>query len=1531
MGIEVLLKIVGPLAARALAAKPVQEAKNWLSRRQAGKKALQGHDFAHHASLRTLLSERFGRLVKSETLPPELRFPEFETWLRRDRNLDDFVTVLIARAANRLSLGTEASDRLSDEYGRVTGESPKLAPGRVDLVISWVLGDLQATDAGQSALQGALAFMSASQALPRSLDQEQSFPSKADLARIHATANDLLGVGRQRWKMPSFVAPLAITVTTEGNASAPVHTDVGELAVSVKAGEDLVIFGEGGMGKTTLMLDLCSACLVDGQSRVPFYVDASVWARSEAPLLDFLMVSTSARQNGVTSKDLAKLAECGLMTVMINGWNEIPAAQKSICAEFLRDLAVTANRLNTVIVSRSVADVPALRVFKKTRVGGLSWAGQSRVIRAELTNGADAPLIELLTRDNQLRHAARSPLILRGLIENARTSKAKSECVYDLLGSVVRAFEVGEQRASALRESPVLGYHQRYLEELASQLTNGQSTTISRDDAIRAVTKIARSLSDLIGPPPSSVDILAVLGQHHLLHIEEGSVRFAHQRFQEYFAANRVLAECSDLGADDALSAILNAPAWEDALLLAAGKLRGAEYLESRVRLIEAAERLDTGLACSLVGPSGFRSADSRASYDRIVQRVRKLLASPLDEVHEFGIRCAISSSLPDFSASLWELIEANDGPVSVLTSRFSGTGISISQLGADAEVQMADFSARRRSELLHEFSDNPDNYDFLVKVARSDLEPSVRTDAIAALFWNFPASEAPIDAWLNAPEEVQLSSKLIDSLRYAMEDGLVNPEVNGRLLDLVNASSSEETKSYLVLSFLSIFGPRAIDAIFKLLENDSTVEVDPKALTLAGETDCGRLMSLAKELLLTRRAPPNWAVEHVSKATSEHRSDVFERAWTILQSEQFDYLSPVALGPLSSLSQTQRSITFYLGCIAGSTGTSTKIEREREQVVRQFLVNAPGEFLVKEAVRCSGTCTYQQAGELLHLVLSRISDEYPSLQRSAGWVPSIVEAKELISCFRGAMEPVGSYSDRVHVLLACIATLASPTEFTEFLVEAYQRQLDRWSNFQSAIDKWASVPLEPAKRPQNPSYGNYLNSALRRVGPIALPALNALMVHPSAIKMLPEAICAAALSPWAFDHMGRFDGVSEDVKEGNRRMQLGRVLLQPTPEFQTETDESARLIGLMLTNRLPLLAAEKASSAQWRPQFAKHQVDGLIGTLARIPSPAIIAPIFEALSSGLVRLSGAMEAWRGLVRQGFSISDRSVLGELEALFERTSKEAWLDDWHKQLMAEFSELLFCVEPPTLLTKSLSHYLEQWTHYAYPMDIARRLGKRKLGAAWPEFLAWGKRIAATDKPPPEEFVSALTSALSLEYLPTYLSLISDKSLFAWFVGTWELERHVASPLAKLIGDAPESTGLFVQACREASSPVADALAGAVLTRIKTGGPVLVELTLESINSGRAFARDGSGYRRVLEMFREDVPTEFSGQYEVHPRSCNKLRAGLYLRAKESGYIADGCKRLLAAVEGSRLHLGRPNDETRHPALDEKSTWTDVLAG
>lgn len=1514
-------RIVGPV---------IKLGKDALARRRASKRAIQGDDLVGQGSLEYLVKKELAKLASSDKLPLELQSEEFRNWLLQGDNVKLFVLVFIARAGDQSELAAQAEEKLAAEYERITGETRKRTAGPLALVVSYIYGQLQATEAGNRALQTALAIRSSAQLFGLTHPELRSFPTVADLARVRALALSLLEAGKNSWKMPRFVAPLNLEAYEEQEGKDPHPINATELADVVEAGSPLVLFGEGGIGKTTLLLDLCAFCLNGGNRRIPLYIDAAAWARSNANLLNYIASNPPAQLNGVTSAELARLAEAGYLTIMINGWNEIPASQKAVCQDALNQLTAAADALGVIVASRTLTDAASVPAAKRVKVRGLTWQGQSTVIRAELSEELATPLLTLLAKDTRLRHAARSPLILRGLIANAKNGTVTASSVYDLLGAVVQAFEDDDQRTPVLNDAPIYGFQRHYLEELACQLNSRQTISVSREDALPAMTLASDKLAKrgLLSSPPQSAAVLNVLGSHHLLHFEDGAVRFAHQRFQEYFAATRLLRECVERGEPaEFLPSAVNFPAWNDSLMLVAGKLKGtADAAAARVHLVKVATGLDLGFSCDLAGLCALSESDDQELHHHLVMCVNELIASSLDEVRDLGVAYQIASGFPAFAEKLWPVLEGGNQQTRLHTHRLNGSRISVTQLGLGAEERMAAWPTERRIEFLHEVAGNADNYDFLVRLAHDEPDHAVRAAAISALFWNYPASEAPIQAWLDAPAAVQTEHNVVSYIEYALDEGHAGEDVRERLRAIAVSNSSETVRLRLALAFPDEVGPQALDVVFAHLRNIERHGSDAPLIAIAQANAPERLLNLAMDLVLGARAVPDWASTFLRGAPAEVRADVFERAWAILQSAEFKNLDPRALGPLADHSQTQRSVAVWLQQCIDRRERLTDVDRDRGRQLGCLLAHAPGNDLFSVVMERGQTASYDEAVELIELVRIRIGRDDGGARTVDPWLPTTDEVRQLISRFSEKSEAAEIRQDKVFVLLSCIASHVAPHEFGSLILDTCRRHLDAWATFRDAINQWAKRPA--SQRPHNPSLGNYVIDALAKWGPDALPGLMVLMTHPSAMELIPQAIGRIVSLPWDSKRNGFFSSVGSDVSEGEQRRQAGRVLRQPEDSYQGITDEAARTLGQKLTELIERLLEEKSTAENWNSKQAAYGLRHLIGIVAHVPSPEIELPVNRALASGLVEIYGFVGALRGLVRQGLPINDAAVTGQLEALYEHEAGVKWLDDSARYTMAELSELMYCVEPPELLTKPLSHYLTQWQRFAYTREVIRQLGALRSSAAWPSLVALGNELALKG-PPPEELAFALASALTPAHFAQFIELVADGTLFSWCRRIWDLER-IAPDIASVIGEDLGRLQGLLNACRQAGSPPADALAGAVLAHAKGSDATRLRLGLDAVDAGRAVDPNMPSYRMLLDMFKLQIPMSYEGQYEIHPKSCNELRAQLYLRTKGSGPIALGCRRLLASVECQRREDGRPTDEARHPDPSDGAAWTDVLA-
>lgn len=1507
--------------------KVVTVAREGYARRKVGERAMQGEDLASQTSLDNLIFVELKTLADSGKSFSDVQPYAFRNWLQQGANVELFVEVLIARAGGNLETSERAEKELTANYEAFARNIGTLSDNSLTQVVSYVFGQLQATEKGQQALHSAIAFRSSAQLQMLLHPEEPRFPNHADLERVRTMAAKLLAAGKRSWKMPKFIAPLTLETYEKQSephlSSRPISTS--ELMTAIEAGTSLVLFGDGGIGKTTFLLELCSSCFSSG-GRIPLFVDAALWGRTNSSLLEYLSKRPSAIANRVTADELARLAEAGRLVVMLNGWNEVPVSLKLACLEELNQLSAAAESLGIVVVSRSLSDVPRLLNTRRVEVRGLTWDGQSAVLRAELGDAGSVPLLGLLAKNTYLRQVTRSPLILRGFIAQAKKGVASCSSVYDLLGATVQAFEEDDQRALALSDAPSDGHSREYLEELAYRLTQKRTIDCSRNEALQAIHFAATQLVErrLIAARPELAPTLDLLVTHHLLHLDDGVVRFAHQRFQEYFAATRLLRTCTDDGVSfEILHTAINQPTWDEPLALIADKLKGdGSSAAARVRIVKVGSAIDLGRACDLAGICGFSDADDSALHRHLVASVNELASSPLDEVRDLGIAYQIASGLPVFAENLWPLLESEDQHIRLQTYRLKGSGISVAQLGAEAEVRIASWPSDRRVEFIHESADSAENYDYLVELARGEAEPTVRAAAICALFWNFPASDVPFQAWLEAPIEVQTEYNVMNSVQYALENENAGEAVRERLHAIYNNDISDSSRLKLAEVFPLLVGPSAIEVIFEHLRSGKRSGDDRPLVEIARTNAHERLLALASELALHARVAPGWVGELLHQASTDVKTSTFERAWLALLGKDFQSLSGEMLGPLADCFQIERSVASLLHSPETNLGPLTDSDHERNRKLRSMLAHAPGDDLLNVVMRRAQASSYHEAVQLIELVWRRVWRDEVSPGAANQWLPTVDEVRQLVAQFSQKEEIAETPQDKVWIYLSCIASHVAPAAFGPFLLETCRRHLDAWSTFRTSIDEWAVTPSSP--RPHNPQFGNYLLSALVRWGPEAMPGLLELMAHTSSVEFIPEVLARIASSPWASKKERPFNSVSTDILEGARRRKLGRAHRQPDDAFQYWTDEAANILGRKLSELVRRWQDKRSTDEKWNVREAHYRIGYLAGIVARIPSSNVIDPMHCALASDLMDLHSTVEALRGLVRQGFYISDTAVVKQLEALYQQVADAKWLDEQSNYAMSDLSELLLISVPPSLLTKTVGHYLQLWRRFSHPTEVIRRLGTSHSETAWPVLLELGSEFEEG-----EELTCALVYSLTPTHLPEFLALVASGRLFQWCRSTWTLE-HLAASVAINMDESASRIEAFLDACRKPKSPLADVLAGAVLAYIKGSEAALQLYLLEALDAGRAAHPNMPAYKMLENAFTLKEPTSHA-QYEVIPKASNELRAELYARAKGTGLIADSCKRLLASLECMRRENIRPDDEPRHPAQEDGLAWTDILLG
>jgi len=1354
-------------------------------------------------------------------------------------------------------------------------------------------------------------------------------PPSIVLERIREMATSLLDVGRSTWKMPRLVAPLNLDLQEEKADSDPHSKSIVDLTKSVTLGENIVLFGEGGIGKTTLLLELSSRLLKEKSTRIPLFIDAAYWARTNTDILEYITNRPAAKMHKVTAAEIVKLAKSASLSLVVNGWNEVSPSQKSTCLARLRELTATVPALNIVVVSRSVVDVPDLKERNQVHVRGLIWQGQLEVMRSELDKDLASTLIELLARDTRLRHAARNPLILKGLIAQARKGELASLSVFDLLGAVIDEFEEDNERKLILEESPLRGKHHYFLEAVAYKLSLNQETTTSREDMMPVISAAAKQLVDSgqFVNPPESRDVLKALSSHHLLHMEGEAIRFAHQRFQEYFAATQLFRACTvgDEYSVALLRGTVNQPFWEDALLLVAGKLKDVvEHEKARSLLVRTVFEVDVGFACVLAGACAFCEADDGELYSDIVTHVDALCASAIIMVADYGIACLTASNFTVFADRLWSLIENEEQQKRLHYYRLNKAGISLKQLGEDADKRIESWSPECQAELMHELSDNPDNYDFIVRAANESAEFKIRAAAISALEWNFPASEAALQAWLKAPPNVQLDHNVLSAINFAVEQGGSSDEVRETIRTLSLEHSDVTSQLRLVMAFPDDVDPSVIDVILAELRDAKKPSYnDTPLVEFAKKNSLDKLNALAHELLLCERVIPDWICNITQEESDEIRSELFEKAWVILHEDNFQNLNVTVIGALANYEQTLRSMREWLNFECRRD--LSEQERVQNRSLKILLYNSPHDNLIKAVIFLGKNATYQEAAELLELLHNQINyDDTISLSKTQ-WLPSSEDINTLISIFGKMLDDEDIPQHRVHVMLCSIASCVAPTEFSDLLKEGCRLHLDAWQKHHTVREHWLKNHSGP--QPTNPYLGNYISSAMKNWGFEALPFLVGLLDAPHANHLVPESILRIVSFPWSDTKKGVFQSIVNDFQDGKGRQASQRVLLQPDDTHQEMTDVAAKALGSMLIELVNKLQLEKAESGEkWNDRNAAYRIRSLSNIVVNIPSPEIVEPITYAVASGFMDLYGLVNVLRGLVRQGVVIEDPTIITQIETLFTEEAKATWFDTSTKYEMSVICELMFSIRQVSLLTKPLSEYLIEWQRFAHINEIIRHLGVIPSEETLRCLILLGNELTKKGITS-EELIFALTASLTCDNFNEFLEIISDGTFLNWSKSAYRFEQ-VAHDVLHVIGDNTSRLKSFLDACDSSSSPYAVVFACAVLSIIPNGDAIRVKYGLSALDEGRISDSHNPVYLLLMGMFTLREQLGDQGMYEVHPKACNDLRHELYIRAKKDGDIAIVARKLLADIECLRWESGRPADELRHPHHDDM-TWSKVL--
>lgn len=499
-----------------------------------------------------------------------------------------------------------------------------------------------------------------------------------------------------------------------------------ELAETLVGGGLFLVCGEGGLGKTVALGQIASELMGRENAPIPLLVSASSWARSGQPLVPFL-ADRFLGAGDANSAAIQNLVTRGLVSVFLNGWNEIPTEQLQRATEWLIDVKLAAPGCPIVLASR---DSPgeSLRPLSWFNLSKLSTAARRAVVEHLAPNGVDR-LVDEIERDPDVDALSRLPLFLVPLIDTIIQGDAPPRHRHTLLEATIRSIERVPDHHVVLSTPAMRTRCRPALSKLAMEMSIRGATEATCEEA-------ASWLKQIGGQEVSADQLLETLAQHHVLVLEAGqAVRFQHQYFQDWFCAQHLRFLVSSAGGDpwDTLAPLLDnrrlKAAWSLMVAALADEPSAADIADP---LFHIALDVDVRLAAEWVPPLGH--VVQRETLDKFKLRLRSWIAQGGSAV-ELGLKAVLVARLDDFADEFWQRLESDDQQVRLSTYRLiEPFPIEVEVLGAAWRTRVAGWPPERRTEFAMEATaaGTQDSLALAEDFATRDPSPMVRGKCIA-------------------------------------------------------------------------------------------------------------------------------------------------------------------------------------------------------------------------------------------------------------------------------------------------------------------------------------------------------------------------------------------------------------------------------------------------------------------------------------------------------------------------------------------------------------------------------------------------------------------------------------------------------------------------------------------------------------------------------------------------------------------------------------------------------------------------------
>jgi energy-coupling factor transporter ATP-binding protein EcfA2 len=1306
----------------------------------------------------------------------------------------------------------------------------------------------------------------------------------------------------------------AVKLNEKGDPIEAVTT--ASLNTVLSEGQRVVLEAPAGSGKSTTLVQLARHTLDAGG--LAFLVDLPDWVRSGKDFFSFVAARPEFVSRDVDAAVLSKLRGTQPPLFLLNGWNEVPVARAEDADAALRELDRSFGAAIVVVATRRHSLVPQLRGSFRLALSPLSRAQRDEYLRLVLGDSAHDLRVKL-NNNRVVDSISRTPLFLAEVVELYRSGKDIPTTKMGVLGAVIDATEQSPEHQVALRQAPLRGHAREYLRAFSMDMTARGETSMVEADGLRLISSVSDRLhgAQKIARTPDPAEILDELSKRHVLvRAEDGSLRFQHQQFQEFFAAGGLRAQLDDLvRAKDAsedrkfLVSYVNEPRWGESLRLLAedigasvGDKAGAEV---GTKLVRMALGVDPIFAAELARWCGHNV------WMEVREEMGRQLRLWYDVPDARHKQCALAAMLAtgsdDFKDIVIPLLADPNHQVRS-TIYHSGAEFPPTSLGPSWVEVVQSWEDDARRDFILQLANDPRLADTVEQLALADPSPQIKLDAARQLSWyGFTEKVENLLSPFN-------DSDFVTAVR-SLDPDEIPSSLRQRAIDITEARYAEISDPFGRLTTLRFLQKLGVQQIAERMKTELD-GLDKKQLE-AG--NAGPTKWALDEL---RESDPQWVSEWLARKVLEGstRFGGWSEMVSQIPAEERDRLLERFTNELLDANEKQRVLSIL--ATTADEGLVARVFDKACEMHRELMIG-PSRDMAKWNL-------FRQHQDLLQAIAPKtIIDALSSkLERD----PELTELG-LLTEILGRLSPTALQDQARRKLHA-------------YLKRAVERGADP-NGMRAGVRAHLAVLLAQLGGPGDiPDLRRLIAAdtiryremlAARAKGDKSGDNVGYVVLYMSAVRAAdPEHGDEVLLEMLSEEQYERF--VAEELVRRAKKSKAQPTLGIRPPAFEkvwaaregTETEEYVEERRSRYADALRLLVekilAERATATNKRP--AEYRLKPIGAALAALDARRSAKLTLEVMAfpAGYDAYS-RVDSLQSLIFAGVRMTLPEMMNVLDPAIEQARRDLGNSDQNRWLLDRCLSVLPFVDPPEEGIAKIKEILDG-VRFFYPHDsrgVVAALGASRCADAMDLLLQLAKPDGSAVAQIGDEWIRAVAQLGGKRSNEVLLSFVDpDQKLFTKaFVPDYQN----GNVLARLLADRAEHDDEFKAELFR--------LANGELPQTKR---MLLAKTFsffqreDDLVAGLCVLRDDDSalpfelLQSIENAFLERRPySPDGGTYTLAPRGSNALRKRLLEMAQTDPLRKRSAFALLGQIEVWRLEHGRPMDEPRHPAIESGAYW------